>query len=379
MKKLLIIFFAVCIAIALALMLKLSQFYNKINTANKNSGLPVTAIPEDKKVFNLLLMGYGGANHDGPYLTDTMMVAHIDMKKKSVLLISIPRDIWTKVPTKSKQDFHSKINSVYQMALYPKNYPDIDVSSTNEQSAAEFVKGIVGDLLGLRVDNYLAIDFTGFKKAIDILEGVDVHVEKAFDDYEYPVDGKEDDLCGKEPSELPELEKIATESPTLAFPCRYEHLHFDATVTHMDGTTALKYVRSRHSLQDGTDFGRAARQQRLLEAVREKVVSFGFIPKILPLMDELNAYIRTDIDLTLMKKFVGEIGNSKEYKISTVVISNDNYLKNAYSTEGGFILVPKEGIDEWKAVRTWIHNTVEGITPTPTPMDSPTPSPKFKK
>lgn len=85
------------------------------------------------------------------------------------------------------------------MALYPKNYPDIDVSSTNEQSAAEFVKGIVGDLLGLRVDNYLAIDFTGFKKAIDILEGVDVHVEKAFDDYEYPVDGKEDDLCGKEP------------------------------------------------------------------------------------------------------------------------------------------------------------------------------------
>ena len=257
------------------------------------------------------------------------------------------------------------------MALFNKNYPDLDVKGDDDQAAAEFAKQAVTTVTGMPIDNYIAIDFTGFKKSVDILGGVDVQVEKTFDDYEYPIDGKEKDLCGKQESDLPELEKIATQDAVLAFPCRYEHLHFDAGQKHMDGETALKYVRSRHSLQDGTDFGRAARQQRFLEAMKDKVISFGFLPKVIPLMDELKDYIKMDISLADMQKFLGEAGKSKEYKISSLVISNSNYLKNSYSTAGGFILVPQDGIDEWGDVRTRIHNDMLGITPTPTKVASP--------
>lgn len=369
MKKFFIILSAIILAVAVAMMIKVSQFYNKIQTSAQSPNAQKVA-PEDKKTYNILLMGYGGANHDGTYLTDTMMVLHMDMKAKRVLLVSIPRDIWVKVPTKSGDDFHAKINAVYQMALFNKNYPDLDVKNDDDQSAADFAKQAVTTVTGMPIDNYIAIDFTGFKKSVDILGGVDVQVEKSFDDYEYPIDGKEKDLCGKQESDLPELEKIATQDAVLAFPCRYEHLHFDMGQRHMDGETALKYVRSRHSLQDGTDFGRAARQQRFLEAMKDKVISFGFLPKVIPLMDELKDYIKMDISLGDMQKLLGEAGKSKEYKISSLVISNSNYLKNSYSTAGGFILVPQDGIDEWGDVRNRIHNEMLGITPTPTKVAS---------
>ena len=70
------------------------------------------------------------------------------------------------------------------------------------------VKQAVQEVTGLQIDNYVAVSFDGFKKGVDLLGGMDVNVEKTFDDYEYPVDGKEKDLCGKEEKDLPELEKI---------------------------------------------------------------------------------------------------------------------------------------------------------------------------
>jgi anionic cell wall polymer biosynthesis LytR-Cps2A-Psr (LCP) family protein len=203
---------------------------------------------------------------------------------------------------------------------------------------------------------------------------VDVNVETTFDDHEYPVTGKEKDLCGKEEKDLPDLLKIATESPTLAFPCRYEHLHFDAGLTHMDGETALKYVRSRHSLQDGNDFGRAKRQQRFLEAVKNKVISIGFITKIPALLDEMQSYIRTDIHSSTITKLIGEAPSSSKYKISNFVPDTNNYLDPSRSSYGGFILVPKEGEDKWSKMKGAISNIIRGITPTPTRVPTISPS-----
>lgn len=199
-----------------------------------------------------------------------------------------------------------------------------------------------------------------------MLGGVDVEVEKTFDDYEYPITGKETDLCGKEEKDLPELEKIATESPNLAFPCRYEHLHFDKGVTHMDGATALKYVRSRHAAQDGNDFGRARRQQRFLQATKDKVVSVGFIPKIIPLLNEMKDYVRLDIPFDIMQKFIGEGSSSSKYTITNVVPTTEDFLTPSRSSYGGFILIPNEGEDQWGAFHQHIQNVVKGITPSPT-------------
>lgn len=346
---------------------KIKRFYLATYTpGTSHLAASVTNPPQEKKVFNFLVMGYGGAGHDGAYLTDTLMVIHLDMTKKHALLVSIPRDIWAKIPTKSGNDFHEKINAVYQMGLFKNNYPDIPARYGTDQGAANLLKEVLGGVTGLKSDNYVAIDFQGFKKAVDLLGGVDVNVEKTFDDYEYPVDGKEKDLCGKQESDLPELEKIATDSPTLAFPCRYEHLHFDRGTTHMDGTTALKYVRSRHSLQDGSDFGRAARQQRFLEAVKDKVISFGFITKIPSLLDQMSSYVRTDLDTGTISKILGEAPHSKEYKISNFVPDTNIYLGQSVSSYGGYILIPKNGEDKWDAMKNAIADAIKGITPTPT-------------
>lgn len=191
---------------------------------------------------------------------------------------------------------------------------------------------------------------------------------KSFDDVEYPVDGKEEDTCGLDAVKFEEAEKIATEEPVLAFPCRYEHLHFDAGLTHMDGSTALKYVRSRHSEQDGGDFGRAARQQRFLEAVKQKVLSVGFIPKILPLMDELDENMRTDIPLEVLQKLLKEASRGDEYKIDSMVLSDKKYIMESFSSDRQYILISTGGIDRWENVHKWVQTTLNPPTPTLSPI-----------
>ena len=187
MKRIALVVAGFILLIGVLFTVKLFQFYTKIHT--NFPSITKSKPPEEKSVYNILLLGYGGGNHDGTYLTDTMMLVHVDIKAKKLGMISIPRDIWVKLPTKSGQDFHEKINSVYQMGLYPDNYPDIKVSGEGDQAAADLVKAAVTQITGLPVDNYLAIDFDGFMKAVDLLGGVDVSVIKTFDDYEYPVDG----------------------------------------------------------------------------------------------------------------------------------------------------------------------------------------------
>lgn len=359
------------------------NFYRSIYT--KNGGI-FSKKTEPKTSYNILLLGYGGPGHDGPYLTDSMMVAHVDLKTNKVALISLPRDLWVLLPTKSKAIFHSKINAVYQTGLFPKDYPDVKVPVAE----VDLVKDAVKTITGLPIDSYVAIDFTGFTKAIDILGGVDVDVQKTFDDFEYPLENKEQDLCGKdaefeqvkkflEPgydeeekkklfSEKPELEvffKNITDDPKEAFPCRYEHLHFDAGKIHMDGTTALKYVRSRHSLQDGSDFGRAARQQQFVKAVKDKVISIGFVTKVIPLLDEMKKHIRTDIAPDVLQLFVKEAKDAGLYRTISLRMSDQDYLKSSYSDYGGYILIPRAGEDNWVEIHTMIQNGIAEITPTP--------------
>lgn len=384
-KKVIVIVFAF-VAVYIAYFASQSlDFYKSIY----KNGTKKPAVTAAKTEFNFLLMGFGGEGHDGPYLTDSMMVFHIDLKKNTISLISLPRDLWVKLPTKTKEIFHSKINSIYQMGMYEwKNFPGVKVAKTG---TPQLVKDAVQTVTGLAIDNVVTVDFTGFAKSVDALGGIDVKVQKTFDDYEYPIEGKDKDLCGKDEdfakiekylkpgfdeeekkrlfAEKPELEtffKNITEEPKDAFPCRYEHLHFDAGMTHMDGATALKYVRSRHSLQDGTDFGRAARQQQFVQAVKDKILNVGIVAKIFPLMEEMKQHITTDVGGDDIKKFLTEAKDAKNYRIISIHMSDADYLRSSFSDYGGYILIPRVGEDNWKEVHTMIKNGILEITPTPT-------------
>lgn len=373
MKKIAIIASIFLIALVVFSLIKFMNFYRAIYTPT----ISTTPTPE-KNAFNVLILGYGGGKHDGAYLTDTMILVHVDTKKKKATLVSLPRDMWVKLPAKSGDDIHMKINTVYEIELFPNDFPDVSPDHFGTKDDANFAKYIISQVTGLTIDGYVGIDFQAFQKAIDVIGGVDVDVEKSFTDEEYPIDGHEADLCGKTEKDLPDLLKIATDSPTLAFPCRYEKITFQRGLNHMNGEMALKYVRSRHSLQDGGDFGRAARQQRLIEAVRNKVLSVDFITKVPSLIDEMQKYIKTDIAGDLFKKFLGEITSAKDYTITRFVLSDANYLKNAFSAGGQFILIPDNGADKWKDVQIGIKNEIEGITPTPSPLATPSGTIKTK-
>ena len=367
-KKIIFILLGLVLAVLAFFSFKFINFYRKIYSQRVKE---VKKIKEKKKktAFNFLFLGYGGAGHDGAYLTDTIMVARLDLKKKKVDLISIPRDTWVKVPTKSGADFYSKINALYQIGLFPDKYPDLATRYRSSKKKTALVDDAVKKITGLKIDNFAAIDFTGFAKAVDILGGVDIKVEKTFDDYQYPITGKETDLCGHTEAEIPALDKAieASHSPQLIFPCRYEHLHFDAGLTHMDGQTALKYVRSRHSLQDGSDFGRARRQQLFLEALKTKILKLGFLTKLPSLLDELGNHVRTDVSLAMIKKIATEAAlNGRKYKKATLVISPKNVLKSSYSSYGGYILIPQDGIGSWQKVNKLVSDFIASNSPLPT-------------
>ena len=143
------------------------------------------------------------------------------------------------------------------------------------------IKSAVSEITGLPVHYAFALDFTGFKKAIDLVGGITINVPTAFDDYKYPIPGKE--------SVYPESD-------------RYEHLHFNAGTQQMDGETALKYVRTRNAEGDeGTDFARSRRQQQVILAVKDKATSFETIldpTKLNNLLDLYGQYIRTDLAIS---------------------------------------------------------------------------------
>jgi len=221
------------------------------------------------------------------------------------------------------------------------------------------------------------------------LEGIDIEVKKTFTDFEYPIEGEEDNLCERD-EEFMKIEPIINKEiadedaqklyeqnpgleqfvkdikdhPQIAFPCRFEELHFNAGPTLMDGETALKYARSRHATEDGGDFNRALRQQNVLEAVKKKVLAIEFIPKIIPLLDDLEKHIITDLPLSDLNKLLLEARNSNQYSMDTLVLT-DEFLTDGYSSYGGYIVYPKEGIDKWGKIQKTIQNMQQGITPSP--------------
>ncbi|MFH1186878.1 MAG: LCP family protein [Candidatus Levyibacteriota bacterium] len=254
--------------------------------------------------INILLLGISGGEHDGPNLTDTIIFASINPKLNKVGLISLPRDLWA-------PDIKNKINVAYA-----------EGESKRKGGGLVLAEAVVSKILKKDIDYGLRIDFNGFVKAVDLLNGLDIDVEKNFDDYEYPIEGKENDLCGHEEEELGEL---ATASSQLeAFPCRYKHLHFDKGVQYMDGEKALEYVRSRHAIgSEGSDFARSRRQEKIIKAFKDKIFSLQFLAnpgKLFNLYSIVRESIDTDIKDTEFDDFVRLLEKVKEAKIQNSII-----------------------------------------------------------
>lgn len=255
--------------------------------------------------INLLLLGIGGGSHEGPNLTDTIIFASIDQVKNKVTLVSIPRDLW--IP-----DLQSKINSAYAFG-----------EDKRQGGGILLVNKIVSKVVGKDINYVVRVNFDGFVKTIDLFGGIDINIENSFNDYEYPIEGKENDLCGYKEEDLATL--LATSSSQLAtFPCRYMNLHVDKGLQRLDGTKALQIVRSRHAAgEEGTDFTRSKRQEAIIKAVKNKILSSQFLlnpTKLIGFYNVIKDNMDTDIQENEFDDFIRLFQKMKNASINTLVL-----------------------------------------------------------
>jgi anionic cell wall polymer biosynthesis LytR-Cps2A-Psr (LCP) family protein len=310
--------------------------------------------------YNVLILGYGGAGHDGGSLSDSIMVANVRPKDKKVVFIFIPRDTWVEIPVRSDKKENFKINHAWAIGSSDTLYPLKEPIYKGEEGAGNLAKHVVGQVVGMPISYYVAIDFDGFKNAIDAVGGVEVDIPAAWDDYFYPVKGLENETCGKSAAEIAtlhagysgfELEK--------QFECRYEHIHFDKGVNKLDGEAALKFVRSRHSETYGGDFARGEKQQAVLMGIIKRLISLEVVKKADPFFAQFSQIVKTDANLQTIKDLLTVQIAPSEFTIKTLTLSEENVLVASKSRDGQFILLPKSGDGNWLQIQEFIKAGIE--------------------
>jgi LCP family protein required for cell wall assembly len=339
--------------------LKLSNFGRKTLAEEKKEKMFVQEENEYSNTFSVLLLGYGGAGHPGETLSDVMMLARVDVDSKKVHLISIPRDIWVELPTRSDSNEYYKINFAHAIGVDDKRYPLKEPKFKGEHGGGEMAKVAVEEVTGILPDFYIGVNFTSFEAVIDQLGGINVSVPVSFTDRFYPVKGLENEPCGKSPEEIAQLTiELSGFELEKQFECRYEVLEFTAGETFIDGVTTLKFVRSRHSEQHGGDFARSQRQQAVLEAVKDKLLSLEALDDIPDFYDKFNDMISTDLTVPKITEVSKALGNPYEYVVENIRISDENVLVNSRSSDGQFILNPRAGMGVWADVHTFVNENL---------------------
>jgi LCP family protein required for cell wall assembly len=274
-----------------------AAYFLVTSTGNTISGIVKTgtSIVSSSGQENIILLGSDNdQKFTGNPLTQTILVAHVNFDTKTVDLFSIPRDLWVKIPATGR-------------------YGKIDQAS-GYGGLGDAVK-VVQDTFGITAQHYAWVGLYGFVKSIDSVGGVNIDALHPVLDNEYPAD-------------------IATPDN----PYGYLRLHISDGIQHMDGATALEYVRSRHEDQTG-DFGRTQRQQQLLLSLKEELLSPDFILQIPNLSNDLQGQVKTDLGLTDITNLAQFFLRNKNITTNQHSLTPPNYSRNATSSDGQSIVV----------------------------------------
>lgn len=218
---------------------------------------------------NILVIGIGGEKHKGGELADTIMVVAIKEKDKKIATLSIPRDLYVKLP--SSDNYYTKINAVHA-------YGELKEKGSGPK---EMIK-IVEETTGLKIHYFGRIDFIAFKKIIDELDGIDITIEESFYDY-------------------------------------WHQISFMKGTEHMNGERALAYVRARYvEGPEGGDIARGKRTQQVLQAIAEKAVKIPVwdIKTVNNIIGALGNHAQTNLHLSQLK-YLYEL--SKQFDTKNII------------------------------------------------------------
>lgn len=182
-----------------------------------------------------------------PGRSDTLVLVTIDPGRPRAAILSLPRDLLVPIPGHGRE----RINAAYTFGEYA------------DGDGPRLAARTVGELLGIPVDHYAAIDMAGLRKLIDAVGGVKVEVPVPLRDNAFPTDD-----YGVTTIEIPAGRQV------------------------LNGERALWYARTRH--QDN-DFNRERRQQQVLLALRERILQAEVLPRLPALLPDLLATVRTDL------------------------------------------------------------------------------------
>lgn len=271
--------------------------------------------------INILLLGRGGVGHDGPDLTDTILVASIDPVNKKSALVSIPRDLWVE-----SKNGDSKINAVFANAKTRALNKKANTEAA-EKAGIDAVESTIEEVLGINMHYYALVDFKGFEQAVDTVGGVNINV----------------------PEEL--------RDSTMAWENNWNPVLAKKGPQEMNGKKALMYVRSRHGSARG-DFDRAERQRLFIMALKNEILSSGTYSnpvKVSKLMDNFGDHAQTDFsmgDLMRLYSITKGIGDKVE-SIGLADPPNDYIVTGNYA--GQSVVKPKEGIFEYGEIHKYIR------------------------
>src|SRR5437868_7119646 len=254
---------------------------------------------------NVLMLGMGGYENDAPYLTDSIMAVTIDPTTNRVMMASIPRDLVVHMNLQStSRVWVNKINSAYEVP-YTNIICCVASQYTGPNGGGYAAEHEVGKVTGLTFDRFIAVDFKAFRDMVDALGGVDVCLSTNLDDHSYP-----------------------------NYSNGYKPIHFKAGCQHLNGEQALEIARSRHAVQpeQSSDFGRARRQQDIMEAIKKKATTVNGFAKAPQLLSALQKNIHTDMSLSDMKAIYDWGKNLPDSSIIKVALTAP-----AAATAGNFL------------------------------------------
>ena len=257
---------------------------------------PIPLEEEETDRINILLLGHGGFGHDGPELTDTIIIASLKPSTNEASLISVPRDLTVNL---GKHGWR-KINHA------------------NAFGGPEFAAQVIEETFGMQIPYYIKVDFNGLEQIVDTLGGLEINVQNSFKDYQYPTND-----------------------------FHTTTIEFEAGKQRFSGEEVLQFVRSRHGTNgEASDFSRAARQQLVLESIKEQALSLGLLLK----PNKINSYLKT-IDSNMetnlkaweIARLAGIARDVDSGSIKKIVLNDGpgGLLTSRLTPEGAYILIPR--------------------------------------
>jgi LCP family protein required for cell wall assembly len=254
---------------------------------------PVPTAVLTKDILHILLIGADTGSYAPDQNTDVLIVLSINRKTKQVSMLSIPRDLWVYIPTVG----YNRINTAHRYGARRKY----------EGGGPALLIRTIEENLGIPIDHWVRVDYQGFSGAVDALGGVDLVVP-------CPTN-----LRYKPPTSVKEQEMV-----------------LEPGIYHMDGPTALRYVRTRRG---ESDFERAHRQQQFLKGIWDQFKSPDIIPKLPGLWSAMRGYYKTSLGLGDVLALAPTALDLQRHRIRNLYIGR-NETQPWTTPEGASVLLP---------------------------------------